>query len=189
MEAFLISAIAIAIGEIGDKTQLLALMLAARLRQPLPIIGGIAVATLFNHTLAGIAGAWVRRTVPPSYLRWMLAASFFAVALWALRPDSGNGTTRGDQERFGAFVVTVVAFFLAEIGDKTQIATVVLAARFDDLLAVVAGTTVGMLIADVPAVLLGNVVARKIPYRLLRWFAASVFALLGVAVLLAPGFD
>ena len=189
MEAFLISTLAIAVGEIGDKTQLLALMLAARLKRPLPIVAGIAVATLFNHTIAGIAGAWVRRSVPPLYLRWILAASFFAVALWALRPDSGDSTTRRDYDRFGAFAVTVVAFFLAEIGDKTQIATVVLAARFDNLFAVVAGTTIGMLIADVPAVLLGNVIARKIPFHILRWFAAAMFALLGVAVLLAPGLD
>ncbi|TMH07285.1 MAG: TMEM165/GDT1 family protein [Betaproteobacteria bacterium] len=167
MEAFLISALAVAIGEFGDKTQLLAIMLAARLKQPLPIILGIAVATLANHTLAGLAGAWVRQHVAWTYLRWLLAGSFFAVA----------------------FAVTVFAFFLAEIGDKTQIATVVLAARFDDLVAVVAGTTLGMLVADVPAVLLGHVVSQRVPFRALRWLAAALFALMGVAVIFTSGFD
>jgi Ca2+/H+ antiporter, TMEM165/GDT1 family len=180
MEAFLISALAVAIGEFGDKTQLLAMMLAARLKQPLPIVLGIAVATLANHTLAGLAGAWVRQHVAGSYLRWLLAGSFFAVALWALKPDTSDENEHA---------VTVVAFFLAEIGDKTQIATVVLAARFDNLVAVVAGTTLGMLVADVPAVVLGHVVSQRVPFRALRWFAAALFALMGVAVIFAPGFD
>lgn len=189
MEAFLISALAVAIGEFGDKTQLLAMMLAARLKQPAPIILGIVVATLANHTLAGLAGAWVRAHVPGAYLRWLLAASFFAVALWALRPDKESENARPASGRFGAFAVTVFSFFLAEIGDKTQIATVVLAARFESLAAVVAGTTLGMLAADVPAVLLGHAVSRRVPFHVLRWFAAALFALLGVAVILAPGLD
>ena len=189
MEVFLISTLAVAIGEFGDKTQLLAMMLAARLKQPLPIILGIAVATLANHTLAGLAGAWVRQHVPGTYLRWLLAGSFFAVALWALKPDTSDESEHPGSGRLGAFAVTVFAFFLAEIGDKTQIATVVLAARFDDLVAVVAGTTLGMLVADVPAVLLGHVVSQRIPFRALRWFAAALFALMGIAVIFAPGLD
>jgi len=189
MEAFLISALAVAIGEFGDKTQLLAIMLAARLKQPLPIILGIAVATLANHTLAGLAGAWVRQHVAWTYLRWLLAGSLFAVALWALKPDTSDENEHPGSGRLGAFAVTVFAFFLAEIGDKTQIATVVLAARFDDLVAVVAGTTLGMLVADVPAVLLGHVVSQRVPFRALRWLAAALFALMGVAVIFTSGFD
>ncbi len=189
MEAFLISALAVAAAEFGDKTQLLAMMLAARLKQPVPIILGITAATLINHALAGLAGAWVRAHVPGTYLRWLLAGSFFAVALWALRPDKAGEDVQSTSGRFGAFAVTVVSFFLAEIGDKTQIATVVLAARFDNLVAVVAGTTLGMLAADVPAVLLGHVVSRRVPFRVLRWFAAALFALMGVAVIFAPGLD
>lgn len=189
MEAFLISALAVAIAEFGDKTQLLAMMLAARLKQPLPIVLGIAVATLANHTLAGLAGAWVRQHVPGGYLRWLIAGSFFAVALWALKPDENGENAHRSNERFGAFAVTVFAFFLAEIGDKTQIATVVLATRFDNLAAVVGGTTVGMLLADVPAVLLGHVISQRMPFRALRWFAAALFALLGVAVIFTPGLD
>jgi putative Ca2+/H+ antiporter (TMEM165/GDT1 family) len=189
MEAFLISALAVAIGEFGDKTQLLAMMLAARLKQPLPIVLGIAVATLANHTLAGLGGAWVRQHVPGTYLRWLLAGSFFAVALWALKPDASGENDHRSNERFGAFTVTVFAFFLAEIGDKTQVATVVLATRFDNLAAVVGGTTLGMLVADVPAVLLGHVISQRMPFRALRWFAAALFALMGVAVIFAPGFE
>ena len=185
MEAFLVSTVVVAVGEIGDKTQLLALVLAARLKKPLPIVLGILVATLFNHTLAGLAGAWVRTMIPAPYLRWLLVASFFAVALWALKPDSMDSELT-PQSRWGAFMVTAVAFFLAEIGDKTQIATVVLAARFANLVAVVAGTTLGMLIADVPVVLLGNAAAARIPMRLVRYAAAGLFALLGVAAWLAP---
>jgi Ca2+/H+ antiporter, TMEM165/GDT1 family len=185
MEAFAVSIVVVALGEIGDKTQLLALMLAARLRKPLPIILGILVATLANHTLAGMVGAWVREVVPAQYLRWLLVASFFAVALWALRPDriDAESVPTG---RFGVFAITVVAFFLAEIGDKTQIATVVLAAQFGNLVAVVAGTTIGMLLADVPVVLLGNAAAARLPLRPIRYVAAALFALLGVVAWFAP---
>jgi Ca2+/H+ antiporter, TMEM165/GDT1 family len=185
VEAFLVSLVVVALGEIGDKTQLLALMLAARFRQPLLIVLGILVATLANHTLAGIFGAWVRHTLPPEVLRWLLAASFFAVALWALRPDKVEAepvTTH----RVGVFVTTVITFCIAEIGDKTQIATVVLAAQFDNLAAVIAGTTAGMLLADVPAVVLGNAAATRIPFKLVRYVAAGLFALLGIIACFAP---
>jgi putative Ca2+/H+ antiporter (TMEM165/GDT1 family) len=185
MEAFLVSVVVVAVGEIGDKTQLLALLLAARLRKPVPIILGILVATVINHTLAGIVGAWVRQAVPPDILRWLLVASFFAVALWALKPDKLD-PGEPPAGRFGAFTMTVVAFFIAEIGDKTQIATVMLAAQFDNLFAVVAGTTVGMLIADVPVVLIGNAAASRIPLRAVRYVAAGLFAALGVIAWLAP---
>jgi len=185
MEAFLVSLVVVAIGEIGDKTQLLALMLAARFRRPVPIICGILVATLVNHALAGLAGAWVREVVPAEYLRWLLVASFFAVALWALKPDTID-TESASPSRYGAFAVTVVTFFIAEIGDKTQIATVVLAARFDNLVAVVAGTTLGMLVADVPVVLIGNAAAHRLPMRLVRYVAATLFAVLGIVAWFAP---
>ena len=185
MEAFLVSTVVVALGEIGDKTQLLALMLAARLRKPVPIILGIAVATLFNHTLAGLAGAWVRGIVPAVYLRWLLALSFLIVALWALKPDKIGDDAPVSHSHLGAFMVTVVAFFLAEIGDKTQVATVMLAARFDNLVAVVAGTTLGMLIADVPVILLGKLAARKIPFKAVRIVAAGLFAVLAVLTLVA----
>ena len=185
MEAFFVSLVVVAVGEIGDKTQLLALMLAARFRRPIPIIGGILVATIVNHTLAGIVGAWVREVVPAEYLRWLLVASFFAVALWALKPDKMDAES-APTGKYGAFAVTVVTFFLAEIGDKTQIATVVLAARFDNLAAVVAGTTLGMLLADVPAVLIGNAAAHRLPMRLVRYVAAALFAVLGVVAWFAP---
>ncbi len=185
MEAFLVSTVVVALGEIGDKTQLLALMLAARLRKPVPIILGIAVATLFNHTLAGLAGAWVRGIVPAMYLRWLLALSFLIVALWALKPDKIGDDVPVSYSHLGAFMVTVVAFSLAEIGDKTQIATVMLAARFKDLVAVVAGTTLGMLIADVPVVLIGKLAANKIPFKAVRIVAAGLFALLAVLTLVA----
>jgi Ca2+/H+ antiporter, TMEM165/GDT1 family len=185
MEAFLVSIVVVALGEIGDKTQLLALMLAARLQKPIPIILGIIVATLFNHTLAGLVGGWVRQMVPAMYLRWLLAFSFFAVALWALKPDKIDDKAPMQHSDLGAFMVTVVAFFLAEIGDKTQIATVMLAARFDNLVAVVAGTTLGMLIADVPVVLIGKLAAEKIPFKAVRIVAAGLFAALGVLTLIA----
>ena len=185
MEAFLVSLVVVAVGEIGDKTQLLALVLAARFRRPVPIICGILVATLVNHALAGLLGAWVRTVVPPDTLRLLLVASFFAVALWALKPDKLE-TEPGPTGKYGAFAVTVVAFFIAETGDKTQIATVVLAAQFDNLVAVVAGTTLGMLIADVPAVIVGSAAAHRLPLRLVRYVAAGLFAVLGIVAWFAP---
>ncbi|MGH8799181.1 MAG: TMEM165/GDT1 family protein [Casimicrobiaceae bacterium] len=186
MEALLASLVVVAIGEIGDKTQLLALMLAARLRRPVPIILGILAATLANHTLAALVGDWVRHALPAQWLRWLLAASFFAVAWWALKPDRTEDSTRVPAGRLGAFALTVVAFFLAEMGDKTQIATVVLAAQFGNIAAVIAGTTLGMLLADVPVVLLGNAGARRIPFRLVRMIAAALFALMGVYAWVGP---
>jgi Ca2+/H+ antiporter, TMEM165/GDT1 family len=185
MEAFLISIVVVALGEIGDKTQLLALMLAARLKKPAPIILGIVVATLFNHTIAGLLGGWVRQMVPAVYLKWLLAISFMAVALWALKADTIDDEAPQSRTQLGAFMVTVVAFFLAEIGDKTQVATVMLAARFDNLVAVVAGTTLGMLIADVPVVLVGRLAADRIPFGAVRVVAAGLFAALAILTLVA----
>ena len=186
MEAFFVSIVVVALSEIGDKTQLLALTLAARLRRPVPIILGILVATLANHALAGLAGAWVRSVVPATYLRWLVAASFFAVALWSLKPDRIDDSM-AMPSRWGAFAVTVVAFFLTEIGDKTQIATMVLAAQFGNLVAVVAGTTLGMLLADAPVVLLAHVAGQRIPMRVVRYATACIFALLGIVAVFAPG--
>ena len=186
MEALLLSTLAVTLAEIGDKTQLLALMLAARYRRPWPIVAGIAVATLFNHTLAAALGGWVRTVVSPDILKWLVALSFFGVAIWTLIPDQMEDTGEpAAARRFGVFGVTVVTFFLAEMGDKTQIATAVLGARYNSLVAVVAGTTLGMLIADVPAVFAGHLAAHRIPVRAVHVIAAVLFAALGVAVLLA----
>jgi putative Ca2+/H+ antiporter (TMEM165/GDT1 family) len=186
VEAFLVSAGVVALGEIGDKTQLLALLLSARFRKPRPIIAGILVATLANHALAGWLGNLARAALPPDWLRWGVALSFFVVALWALKPDTLDDAGPPPASRWGVFGVTVVAFFLAEIGDKTQVATIVLAARFDALLAVVLGTTIGMLLANVPVVLIGRAAATKIPFKAVRIAAALIFAALGVYALLAP---
>jgi len=182
MEAFFVSILMIAVGEIGDKTQFLALLLGARFRRPLPIVLGIAVATLANHTLAGAVGAWLRQIVPANWLRWLIAGSFLGVALWALKPDRVD-KERSDVGLLSAFAVTVVSFFLAEMGDKTQIATVILAAQFNNLVAVVAGTTLGMLIADAPVVWLGGAAAGRIPLRAVRLFAAALFVVLAIVAL------
>jgi putative Ca2+/H+ antiporter (TMEM165/GDT1 family) len=186
MEAFLVSAGVVALGEIGDKTQLLALMLAARFRKPLPIIAGILAATLVNHALAGLVGNIVRTALAPEVLRWVVALSFFAVAIWALKPDTLADDEPAPISRWGVFGLTTTMFFLAEMGDKTQIATMVLAARFDSLVAVVLGTTVGMLLADVPVVLIGKSAAARIPMNAVRIAAAVLFAALGVYALVAP---
>jgi putative Ca2+/H+ antiporter (TMEM165/GDT1 family) len=186
LEAFLVSVAVVALGEIGDKTQLLAILIAARFKRPLPIIAGIFAATLFNHALAGLVGGWIRSQMGPETLRVILGVSFLAIALWALKPDKLDDE-KHELSRLGIFAVTLVAFFLAEIGDKTQLATVALAARFDNLVAVVAGTTLGMLIADVPAVLLAERLALKVSLKAVRWIAAGLFALLGIATL--AGFD
>ena len=186
MEALLASIVVVAVGEIGDKTQLLSLMLAARLRRPIPIVLGILVATLANHTLAALVGEWARHAVPASWLRWLVAASFLGVALWALKADQADDATGTATGNLGAFALTAAAFFLAEMGDKTQIATAVLAAQFGNVAAVVAGTTLGMLIADVPVVLLGSAGAQRIPFKLVRMVAAVLFALMGVLALLSP---
>jgi len=179
MEAFLVSTGVVALGEIGDKTQLLALMLAARFQRPLPIIAGILVATLANHALAGFLGNLFRALVPTEVLTWLVALSFFAVAIWALRPDKLDTTEPPPATRWGIFGVTVVAFFIAEMGDKTQIATVALGARFHSVELVAIGTTLGMMIANVPAVFLGDRITRIIPLRAMRIAAALIFVILG----------
>ncbi len=186
MEAFLISTGVVALAEIGDKTQLLAFILAAKFRKPWPIIMGILLATLANHGLAGALGAWITSYMGPGILRWILGLSFLAMAAWILVPDKFE---EGDAKlaRYGAFGTTLVAFFFAEMGDKTQIATVALAAQYDDFLSVVAGTTLGMMIANVPAVLLGDKLAHRLPVRLVHTFAAIIFAGLGLATLLGAG--
>jgi putative Ca2+/H+ antiporter (TMEM165/GDT1 family) len=186
LEAFFVSTLVVALGEIGDKTQLLALLLAARFRRPIPIIAGIFAATLFNHALAGIVGNWIRSAVAPELLRWGLGLSFLAIAAWALIPDRIEEKDSAPMGRYGVFAVTLVTFFLAEIGDKTQLATVALAARFENLVAVVCGTTVGMLIADVPAVLLGGTASLKIPFKAIRYAAAVLFAAIGITILIKP---
>ena len=186
-EAFVVSTGVVALGEMGDKTQLLALLLAARFHRPLPIIAGIFVATLLNHAVAGALGAWLTTLLDPQWLRWLLGGSFIAVALWLLVPDRSDDAPAAAHGRLGVFGVTVVAFFLAEMGDKTQIATVILAARFDALAAVVLGTTLGMMLANVPAVLLGDKVIKWVPIRWVHLAAALAFAGLGVAVLFGAG--
>ena len=191
MEAFLISTGIVALAEIGDKTQLLALVLAAKYARPVPIILGILVATLANHALAGAAGAWISEAIGPTALRWILGLSFIAMAVWTLIPDrlddeKGDGD-RAASPRFGVFGATLIAFFLLEMGDKTQIATVALAARFASLSSVVLGTTLGMMLANVPAVLLGEVAAKKLPMHVVHRIAAALFLALGVAVLVGYG--
>jgi putative Ca2+/H+ antiporter (TMEM165/GDT1 family) len=182
MDAFLISTGLVALAEIGDKTQLLALVLAARYRKPVPIILGILVATLLNHAVAGYLGAWFAATIDEQLMRWVLGISFIAMAAWMLIPDK-LAEEDAKPARFGVFVTTVIAFFIVEIGDKTQIATVFLAAKYADVLAVVVGTTVGMMIANVPAVLLGEVAAKKLPMRLVHAVVAAVFLALGLVIL------
>ncbi len=171
----------VALAEIGDKTQLLALLLAARFRRPWPIVAGILVATLLNHALAAWLGALVAQWLQPSMLRWIVAGSFLAVALWTLKPDKLDGEGERLPAR-GAFVATTIAFFVAEIGDKTQVATVLLAARYSPLWEVVAGTTIGMLLANVPVVLLGSRFADRLPLKAARLVAAVVFAALALWV-------
>lgn len=182
MEAFLVATGIVALAEIGDKTQLLALILAAKFRRPLPILLGILVATLANHALAGALGTWITSLLAPTTLRWLLGLSFIAMAVWTLVPDE----LEDEESRFlnlGVFGATLVAFFLAEMGDKTQVATIALAAQYQSLVGVVAGTTLGMMLANGPAVLLGDRMAHRLPVRLIHGLAAAIFALLGVATL------
>jgi putative Ca2+/H+ antiporter (TMEM165/GDT1 family) len=186
MEAFLISTGIVALAEIGDKTQLLAFILAAKFRKPLPIILGILVATLANHGFAGVLGSWITSLAGPQTMRWILGMSFIAMALWTLIPDKFDEDD-AKLARFGVFGTTLLAFFLAEMGDKTQVATVALAAQYHAIFTVVAGTTLGMMIANVPAVLLGDRIANRMPVRLVHTVAAAIFALLGVATLLGAG--
>jgi putative Ca2+/H+ antiporter (TMEM165/GDT1 family) len=187
LESLLISTGVVALAEIGDKTQLLAFILAARFKKPLPIIAGILVATLFNHGIAGALGAWITAVVDPSILRWVLGVSFIAMAVWTLIPDKIEEEETEVALKLGVFGATLVTFFLAEMGDKTQIATVALAAHYPSPLMVVAGTTLGMLIADVPAVFIGDKLADRIPMQLVHRIAAAIFAGLGVATLLGAG--
>ena len=184
METLLLSAASVAIAEIGDKTQLLSLLLAARYRRFWPIASGILVATLLNHALAAWFGAMVANWLSPDALRWLVAASFLAVALWALKPDTIDADA-ASPPRYGAFVATLVAFFLAEIGDKTQIATVVLAAQYTPLWAVITGTTIGMLAANLPVIALGARFADRLPLRAARWATAALFAALALWVVIA----
>lgn len=186
MEAFLISSGIVALAEIGDKTQLLAFILAAKFRKPLPIILGILLATLANHAFAGAVGAWITSFVTPEILRWVLGVSFLGMAVWTLIPDKLEEEEAG-LARFGVFGTTLLAFFLAEMGDKTQVATVALAAQYQTVVTVVAGTTLGMMIANVPAVLLGDRIAHRMPVRLVHALAAAVFAILGIATLAGAG--
>ncbi|MDO8267091.1 MAG: TMEM165/GDT1 family protein [Moraxellaceae bacterium] len=183
MEAFLISTGIVALAEIGDKTQLLAFVLAAKFRKPVPIILGILVATIANHAGAGALGAWITSLVAPDIMRWVLGISFIAMAAWIMVPDKLDDEDT-ELAHFGVFTTTVLAFFMAEMGDKTQIATVALAAQYHAFIAVVAGTTLGMMIANVPAVLLGDRIAHKLPFNLIHGIVAVVFALLGAATLL-----
>lgn len=182
MEAFLVSTGIVALAEIGDKTQLLAFLLAAKFRKPVPIILGILVATLVNHACAGVLGAWLTSLASPEIMRWILGISFLAMAIWILVPDKLD-EDEAELARYGVFTTTVIAFFLAEMGDKTQIATVALAAQYHAVIAVVAGTTLGMMIANAPAVLLGNRIAERMPTRLVHMVAAAIFAVLGVLIL------
>lgn len=183
MQAFITSTLVVALAEMGDKTQLLSFLLAAKFKHRMPIILGILFATLANHFLAGYVGVWLASLVSPQALRWIVAVSFFAFGAWALKPDK-----LGDRKLGGAgvFLTTLIAFFLVEMGDKTQLATVALAAHYDALVAVVVGTTLGMMIANVPAVWIGEALAHRVNMTVMRWVAAALFALLGVIVLIAP---
>lgn len=186
MSALLTSTLVVAIAEIGDKTQLLSLMLAARFRRPWPIVLGIFVATIANHFVAAWVGDRVSGMLGPQTLRWPLGASFIAIALWALKPDKlddDDSPRRG----MGVFATTLVAFFIAEIGDKTQVATIAMAAKYAELGAVVMGSTLGMMVANVPVVFLGERIVKRLPLKTIRWIAAGMFAAMGIAVLLGVG--
>ena len=187
MESLLVSTGVVALAEIGDKTQLLAFILAARFKKPVPIILGILAATIVNHGLAGALGAWITATLTPEVLRWVLGLSFIGMAAWTLVPDKIEEEETRIAGKFGVFGATLVTFFLAEMGDKTHIATVAMAAHYAAPLMVVIGTTLGMLIADVPAVFVGDKLASKIPMKLVHSIAAGIFAVLGVATLLGAG--
>jgi putative Ca2+/H+ antiporter (TMEM165/GDT1 family) len=189
MESLLISTGVVALAEIGDKTQLLAFILAARFKKPLPIIWGILLATLVNHGLAGALGAWITATLSPEVLRWILGLSFIGMAIWTLIPDKIEDEETQIAQRLGVFGATLITFFLAEMGDKTQIATVALSAHYAAPWLVVSGTTLGMLIADVPAVFAGDRLASRIPMRLVHAIAAAIFALLGMATWMGAGAD
>jgi putative Ca2+/H+ antiporter (TMEM165/GDT1 family) len=183
MEAFLVSTGIVALAEMGDKTQLLALLLAARFRKPWPIVLGIFVATIANHAMAGAVGAWVTTVIGPQVLRWILGGSFLAMAVWMLIPDKLDDDDTSSTPKFGVFGTTVLAFFLAEMGDKTQIATVMLAARYNAYYWVVAGTTLGMMLANAPVVWLGDKITKLVPIKVVHGVSAVIFAVLGVVAL------
>ena len=187
MESLLVSTGVVALAEMGDKTQLLAFILAARFKKPLPIILGILVATVLNHGLAGALGTWITATLSPDVLRWVLGLSFLGMAIWTMIPDKIEEEETHIASRLGVFGATLITFFLAEMGDKTQIATVALAAHYGQPLLVVIGTTLGMLIADVPAVFVGDKFAARIPMKLVHTIAAAIFAVLGLLVLFGIG--
>ncbi len=187
MESLLVSTGVVALAEIGDKTQLLAFLLAARFKKPVPIILGILAATIVNHGLAGAFGAWITASVSPEILRWVLGLSFIGMAVWTMIPDEIEEEETKIAKKFGVFGATLITFFLAEMGDKTQVATVAMAVHYAAPLMVVIGTTLGMLIADVPAVFAGDKLASKIPMKLVHSIAAAIFALLGIATLLGAG--
>ena len=184
MEALLISTGVVALAEIGDKTQLLAFILAARFKKPLPIVAGILFATLANHGLAGALGAWITSVVSAEVMRWVLGMSFIGMAIWTMIPDEIEEEETRVARQLGVFGATLITFFLAEMGDKTQLATVALAAHYGTPLMVIAGTTLGMLLADVPAVFVGNKFAEKIPMKLVHSIAAGIFAVIGLLTLL-----
>jgi Ca2+/H+ antiporter, TMEM165/GDT1 family len=183
MDPFFISTGSVAVGELGDKTQLLSLILATRLRKPLPIIAGIFAATLINHLIACSVGEWVGTLMTPTVLRWVLGISFLAVAVWALIPDTMDENVK-TQGNYGVFMLTAVTFFMAEMGDKTQIIALALAAKYDALVAVVAGTTLGMMIVNIPTVLFAERATKWIPVNVVRIVAALIYAILGVITLL-----
>ena len=187
MESLFVSTGVVALAEIGDKTQLLAFLLATRFKKPLPIIAGILVATLLNHSMAGALGAWITATLSPEVMRWILGLSFIGMAIWTLIPDKIEEEEMQVAKKFGVFGATLITFFLAEMGDKTQIATVAMAAHYPNPVLVVIGTTLGMLIADVPAVFIGDRFAAKIPMKLVHGIAAAMFAAMGLATLLGAG--
>jgi len=182
LEAFLLSTSVVALAEMGDKTQLLSFLLAARLKQKPPIIAGIFIATLANHFLAGSVGVWAASLVSPDALRWIIALLFFAFGAWVLRPDKMEESPK--LPAAGVFLATLIVFFLAEMGDKTQLATIALAARYDSLVTVVLGTTLGMMIANVPAVWIGEALAHRVNMKVMRGVAACLFVLLGVLAVL-----
>jgi putative Ca2+/H+ antiporter (TMEM165/GDT1 family) len=189
VEAFLVSTGLVTIAEIGDKTQLLAILLTARFRRPVPILLGILAATCANHALAATAGALAGQFLQGPWMRWILGGLFLAFAIWALIPDRFEDDEAGSHAATTAIAVfwtTTIVFFIAEMGDKTQVATAALAARFEQILAVTAGTTLSMMLANLPAVLLGEAATRKIPLRMIRWIAAGAFAVIGLWILLAP---
>jgi Ca2+/H+ antiporter, TMEM165/GDT1 family len=184
LDALLMSTGVVTLAEMGDKTQLLAFLLAAKFKKPIPIILGIFFATIVNHGLAGFFGAWITALLSPEILRWVLGVSFIMMAIWILIPDQLDEEEQLLSVKSGVFFTTLIAFFLAEIGDKTQIATVALAAHYASPMTVVIGTTIGMMLADVPAVFLGNAFAKKLPLKIIHAVAAAIFALMGIFILL-----